>query len=147
MTAVANNSDAIVNTRCHHRSSRVSGCVQTTLTAFKQFITRCIGVILQFIVDIANVLVVVLVVVARALTGGDAHERGKVGGFRRILFVFDEALHLCFHLRDVFSGNFSQNDIWIRIIARDFCEIVVRFVSADGRGGELCIVTHNNHKS
>ena len=91
-------------------------------------------------------LVVVLVIVARTLIGGDTHERREMGGLRRILLIFDEALHLSLHLGRILGGNLTQDDVGIRVVAGNFREVVVNLITADCRGGELRIVTHDNHE-
>ena len=114
------------------------------MAAFKKLITGGVGVSKQLVVDIADMLVVVLVVVARTLVGGDTHEGGEMGSIRWIQFVLNETLHLGFHLCHVFSGNLAQNNVRIGVVAHQFGEIVVRFVAADSRGGELCVVAHDD---
>ena len=92
-------------------------------------------------------LVIVLIVVARTLVGSDAHEGREVGSLGRILLIFDETLHLRLHLGHVLGGNLAQDDVRVGVVADQLGEVVVGLVATDGRGGELRIVAHNNHKS
>ena len=67
-----------------------------------------------------------------------------MGIIRRILFILDKTLHLGFHLCHVFSGNLTQDDVRIGVAALQLSEVVVGLVAAYRRGGELCVVAHDN---
>ena len=72
VTAIADDAHTAVHRRGDHGRRRVAGSVQTALAAFEKFVAGRVGIILQLVVNVADMLVVVLVVVARTLAGGDA---------------------------------------------------------------------------
>ena len=145
MAAIVNDADTAIESLRHHCRRGVAGFVETALRSLKHFITRGIGVLGQDIVDIADMVVVVLVVIARALVGRDAQKDREVGTLLRVALVLEELFHLHRHLVNALSGDFADDDIGILVIAHQLTIVVVADVAARRDSRELLIVAHQDH--
>ena len=147
MSTISNDTHARIQNGAHIACRRISTGIQATLGTIEQFITIGIGKSLQFIVNIADMLIIILIVLTRAFGRSYTEERSQMRGHRRILLILDELVHLCSHLSSILSGNLTQNNIRNLIISYNLCIKIIGNLTVFGEIREQIAIAHNQNES